>query len=283
MITEHNYINIQGFMIKDLHLKGNELLVYALIYGFCQDGESKFDGSINYISEWLSSSRPTVINTLKSLEDKNLIIKHQEIKNNIIFNKYEVVKNFDYQLKNEKEGSKEILQGVVKKFNPIINNNNNINNKTTTKKEFTPPTIEEVKEYFASRNLREDVAIRFYEYYSTGFWKDGKGNKIKNWKQKVIAVWDKPEHKIKTQEQVQNVEKQDKEAESRNMWIKNCSLIKRTICKGKLLLVDIPNELIKRENKDDIYAIKTIQKMKERLLTEEELEILQGYIEILIR
>ena len=90
-IINNNYITIQGWMINDLSLKGNELLVYALLYGFCQDGESKFEGSISYISEWISSSKPTVINILKSLEEKNLIIKHQEKKNNVIFNKYEVV------------------------------------------------------------------------------------------------------------------------------------------------------------------------------------------------
>ena len=31
-----NYINIQGWMRTDLDLKGNELLVYAIIYGFSQ-------------------------------------------------------------------------------------------------------------------------------------------------------------------------------------------------------------------------------------------------------
>ena len=31
-----NYLNIQGWMVQDLELKGNELLAYALIFGFCQ-------------------------------------------------------------------------------------------------------------------------------------------------------------------------------------------------------------------------------------------------------
>ena len=47
------YIVIQDWMISDLQLKGNELLTYALIYGFSQDGESEFKGSLKYISEFL--------------------------------------------------------------------------------------------------------------------------------------------------------------------------------------------------------------------------------------
>ena len=44
------YIAIQDWMISDLQLKGNELLTYALIYGFSQDGESEFKGSLKYLS-----------------------------------------------------------------------------------------------------------------------------------------------------------------------------------------------------------------------------------------
>ena len=39
-----SYMCIQAFMINDLHLKGVEKEVYALIYGFSQDGHSEFSG-----------------------------------------------------------------------------------------------------------------------------------------------------------------------------------------------------------------------------------------------
>ena len=47
-------------MINELDLKGNELLVYALIHGFCQDGKSVFKGSLNYIMAWLNISKPVL-------------------------------------------------------------------------------------------------------------------------------------------------------------------------------------------------------------------------------
>ena len=53
MVKENTYINIQAFMRNDLNLKGNELLVYAIIYGFSQDEETKFTGSSTYIADWI--------------------------------------------------------------------------------------------------------------------------------------------------------------------------------------------------------------------------------------
>ena len=71
-----NFILIQDFMVKDLHLKGNYLLVYALIYGFSQDGKGIFNGSMSYIQDLTGiTSDKTVYNILTTLENKNLIIK----------------------------------------------------------------------------------------------------------------------------------------------------------------------------------------------------------------
>ena len=55
----NNYIAIQGWMIQQLGLKGNELLAYALIHGFSQDQTSQFTGSIAYIQQWLNCARQT--------------------------------------------------------------------------------------------------------------------------------------------------------------------------------------------------------------------------------
>ena len=37
MVKNENYLVIQGWMITELKLKGNELLIYAIIYGFSQN------------------------------------------------------------------------------------------------------------------------------------------------------------------------------------------------------------------------------------------------------
>ena len=70
-----SYITIQSWMVKELKLKGNELIVYALIHGFCQDGKSYFYGSTKYIMENTNLSKETVLTVLQSLTKKELILK----------------------------------------------------------------------------------------------------------------------------------------------------------------------------------------------------------------
>lgn len=84
-MKDKNYFVIQGWMINNLALKGNELLIYSIIYGFSQDGESSFYGSISFIENMLKISRKTVIEVLKSLIEKNLVerteVSHYRAKN----------------------------------------------------------------------------------------------------------------------------------------------------------------------------------------------------------
>jgi hypothetical protein len=56
--------------------------------------------------------------------------------------------------------------------------------------------INDIKLYFFENGYSEISAQKFYDYYSVASWKDSKGNKVKNWKQKAQAVWFKPENKI---------------------------------------------------------------------------------------
>ena len=81
-LSEKNYIAIADWMVTDLNLNSRELLTYAIIYGFSQDGESFFSGSLSYLAAWLNvSDRNNVRRTLNSLIEKGLIEK-QTIKLN---------------------------------------------------------------------------------------------------------------------------------------------------------------------------------------------------------
>ena len=106
MIKNENYITIQGWMINELGLKGNSLIIYATIYGFSQTNNCEFTGSANYLAEWCGCSRQTVITTLNKLVADNLIIKTEEFKNNVKFCSYHV----------NLTGCQNSLQGGVKKF-----------------------------------------------------------------------------------------------------------------------------------------------------------------------
>lgn len=75
-VKDNNFIAIQGWMRTHLNLKGNELLIYALIYGFSQDGQSRFTGSRKYIAEWCGCSLDTVDRSLNSLVSKGFLAKY---------------------------------------------------------------------------------------------------------------------------------------------------------------------------------------------------------------
>ena len=59
---------------------------------------------------------------------------------------------------------------------------------TGKRKIFIPPTLKEVQEYCSANryNIDPEKFIKFYES-STPPWHDSKGNKVKNWKGKVIT------------------------------------------------------------------------------------------------
>lgn len=78
-IKDANFVTIQGWMRTKLNLKGNELLAYAVIYGFSQLAGTTFTGSRKYLSEWCGCSIATIDRTLISLVDKGLISKTSHI------------------------------------------------------------------------------------------------------------------------------------------------------------------------------------------------------------
>ena len=86
-VKDGNYIVIQSFMVKELGLKGNELMIYAIIYGFSQNGQ-KFSGSLQYLSDWLNCTKQAVMNNLKSLCKKGLIKKTDIEKSGVKFCEY---------------------------------------------------------------------------------------------------------------------------------------------------------------------------------------------------
>lgn len=87
--------------------------------------------------------------------------------------------------------------------NAMHNDNDNdneftsVNKKKSEKENFSPPTLFEVEEYFDTNGFDRAVAFRAYNGYAVADWVDSKGNRIRNWKQKMQQVWFKPEHQKK--------------------------------------------------------------------------------------
>lgn len=110
-VKDNNFIAIQGWMRTKLNLKGHELIVYALIYGFSQDGNSKFSGTRRYIAEWCGCSMRTVDNTLASLIAKKLIVKHEKYVNGIRMCDYTATSPEIATRQNDSQGPVETTMG----------------------------------------------------------------------------------------------------------------------------------------------------------------------------
>jgi hypothetical protein len=81
----------------------------------------------------------------------------------------------------------------------ILNKSNSIILKEKKEKETVAPTIEEVVAYFKEKGYTEHTARTAFDYYQSANWYDSRGNKVANWRQKMISVWFKPENKIANQ------------------------------------------------------------------------------------
>jgi predicted transcriptional regulator len=90
-------------------------MVYALIYGFCQDEKSKYMGSAQYIADSLNISRQSVSFILSKLTEKNYIVKSDRTENGIKFCDYEVAK----EKIPDNDFLKEILHDIKKLDTPV--------------------------------------------------------------------------------------------------------------------------------------------------------------------
>lgn len=112
--------------MREMGLKGNELIVFAVINGFSQNGNGSFHGSLAALQEMCGiASRQTITDILKSLVDKGFINKTEVTLNG--------VKNISYSVcpKNG-QGVQKMDMGVQKldrgcpKNGHIYNNDINI-------------------------------------------------------------------------------------------------------------------------------------------------------------
>lgn len=67
-----SFVHLDYWMVGEMGLRGNDLIVFAVILGFCQDG---FFHQIDndYLSAWTLKSQPSLWRSIQRLEEKNLI------------------------------------------------------------------------------------------------------------------------------------------------------------------------------------------------------------------
>lgn len=174
-MENNNYITIQGWMRNELDLTGTELIIYAIIYGFSQDGHSRFTGSASYLADWSGATRQSVMNNLKKLLDKDLIVKHEIERNGVKFCEYSV---------SNLTGCKNILQGCQN----ILHNNINIIKKKSISKEILKEILDYLNEkcetHYRLTNKKTEslVNARLNDGFTVEDFKKVIDNKAAEWK-----------------------------------------------------------------------------------------------------
>lgn len=93
-LEKEDYIVIPAFVVMSeedggLGLKGNDAIVYSIIYGFSKDGESWYQGSQSYLAAWCGCTRQGVQKNLNSLLEKGLIRREYVKKNGTTYVNYQ--------------------------------------------------------------------------------------------------------------------------------------------------------------------------------------------------
>ena len=131
MIKQKSHIVIDAYMLQ-LGLKGNELLIYALIAGFCQDGVSECWTSQETMAEWCGGiSTRAVRDILQNLITKKLITKKECLNKNVKYS-YKVVEIVPELSSNEQEvfsTQQELSSGGDRNFFPVVQELSSGNNK----------------------------------------------------------------------------------------------------------------------------------------------------------
>lgn len=77
-LQDTDYLNLHGWMINKLNLKGVKLLVFALIHSYTKGKNGYFCGSQTYLARWSNSVKSNVNEILKQLAKDGLITKYGE-------------------------------------------------------------------------------------------------------------------------------------------------------------------------------------------------------------
>lgn len=137
-MKEGAYITIQSWMVNKLGISGNELICYAIIFGFSQDGDSEFRGSQGYIASCLNMTRENARKVLERLTEKGLISKREEVISGVKFCRYSaIVPTMEGEMK----------QSIPSAETEHDNNSNTIDNKEEKDKSFSKKEVKTRNKY----------------------------------------------------------------------------------------------------------------------------------------
>lgn len=125
-----NYIVIQPWMFSNLKLSGNEAIVFAIVYGFSQDGKSWYRGGSYYIEQTTPFTQRTAKTHLWALEKMGIIEMQKEIVNGVERNIYRATPGVEEMIFPDRKPTREQTDDPGKNFtrenfSPVKNTSEN--------------------------------------------------------------------------------------------------------------------------------------------------------------
>ena len=177
------YTNIPDWMLS-LDLDVYETIILAVIYGFSQDGESTFAGSLKYLAKKAMCSRRKVTMALPKLVEMGLLVKIDRDVRGVHLCEYRVSPTCMGSACGAPGGGACGAPKNIEKENIDIT----LSNKGRT--QFQKPSLVDVAEYCSSRGNKVDPE-QFYDFYESKGWMVGSSH-MKDWKA-AIRTWEKRE------------------------------------------------------------------------------------------
>lgn len=146
-IRDDNFFMVSGWMLNRLNLKGAALQIFAIIYGFSQDGEGSFTGSLQYLMDFTNSSKNTVLKALRELTERGFVTKIENTINGVRFCTYKTNAPVVQKLN---RGSSEIEPRGGSETAPGGGSETEHNNKSLDNKSIISKKIEEVIDLYHS-------------------------------------------------------------------------------------------------------------------------------------
>lgn len=125
-----NYIVIQPWMFSNLNLSGNEAIVFAIVYGFSQDGKSWYRGGSYYIEQTTPFTQRTAKTHLWTLEKRGIIEMQKETVNGVERNIYRATPGVEEMIFPDRKPTREQTDDPGKNFtrenfSPVKNTSEN--------------------------------------------------------------------------------------------------------------------------------------------------------------
>lgn len=186
--------------MRAMGLSGNNLVVFALINGFSQNGQGCFYGSLAYVCETCGIAKRTAVYILQGLVERGFVTKTETYHNGVMSVAYQVSANYAQGVQKMHRGSAENAPNNIE-----INIDNTLSIKGRTR--FQKPTLEEIRHYCQERGNSVDPE-KFFNFYESKGWVVGK-SPMKDWKAAVRTWEQRPDTPIKTPSRKKSVFEQN--------------------------------------------------------------------------